>query len=312
MITNFANFTQVKYVIMNIGDFMKNNINLNLYKTFYDVARYGSFSKAAEFTFSTQPSISKQIKNLENQLETELFHRKPNGVELTEKGKELLFYIEKAYGNILTAERIMLETDNLSRGKLSIGMPSNMYKFIIESIKDFNKKYPNIEITIMTGTTTYLMNQLDMHKIDLIIDTLPINDMNNDMVVETIKEMNYCFISNKNENVKSLKDLENYSLILPISGTNNREVLDELLFKNDITLNNVINIHTSELIIDSVKANMGIGYILEDLVKDDSNINVLNIKEKLPIAKLTLIYNKKFLTSAPRKFIESYIKTDMK
>ena len=74
---------------------MHKNINLNLYKTFYDVARYGSFSKAAEFTFSTQPSISKQIKNLENQLETELFHRKPNGVELTEKGKELLFYIKQ-------------------------------------------------------------------------------------------------------------------------------------------------------------------------------------------------------------------------
>ena len=105
---------------------MNNDINLNLYKTFYDVARYGSFSKAAEFTFSTQPSISKQIKNLETQLDTKLFHRKPNGVELTEKGKELLFYIEKAYGNILTAERIMLETDNLNRGKLSIGMPSNI------------------------------------------------------------------------------------------------------------------------------------------------------------------------------------------
>ena len=252
----------------------KSNINLNLYKTFYDVARYGSFSKAAEFTFSTQPSISKQIKNLENQLETELFHRKPNGVELTEKGKELLFYIEKAYGNILTAERIMLETDNLNRGKLSIGMPSNMYKFIINNIKEFNSRYPNIEISVITGTTTYLMNQLDMHKIDLIIDTLPINDMSNDIVVENIKEMNHCFISNKKENIKSLKDLENYSIIIPIPGTNNREMLDELLFKNDIELNNVINIHTSELIIDSVKANMGIGYILEDLVKDDNEINI--------------------------------------
>lgn len=297
---------------MNMGDVMNKNINLNLYKTFYDVARYGSFSKAAEFTFSTQPSISKQIKNLESQLETELFHRKPNGVELTEKGKELLFYIEKAYGNILTAERIMLETDNLNRGKLSIGMPSNMYKFIINNIKEFNSRFPNIEISIITGTTTYLMNQLDMHKIDLIIDTLPINDMSNDIVVENIKEMNHCFISNKKENIKSLKDLENYSIIIPIPGTNNREMLDELLFKNGIELNNVINIHTSELIIDSVKANMGIGYVLEDLIKDDNEINILNIKEKLPVATLALIYNKKFLTSAPRKFIENYIKTDMK
>lgn len=289
----------------------RNDINLNLYKTFYDVARYGSFSKAAELTYSTQPSISKQIKNLENQLETKLFHRKPNGVELTEKGKELLFYVEKAYGNILTAERIMLETDDLNRGKLSIGMPSNMYKFMINNIKDFNSKYPNIEISIITGTTTYLMNQLNIHKIDLIIDTLPINDLNNDIVIKNIREMKHCFISNKKENINCLKDLENYLLILPITGTNNREMLDELLFRNNVELNNCINIYTSELIIDSVKSNMGIGYILEDLVKDDKEVNILKIKEKLPVATLALIYNKKFLTASPRKFIENYIQIDM-
>lgn len=283
---------------------MNNDINLNLYKTFYDVARYGSFSKAAEFTFSTQPSISKQIKNLETQLSTKLFYRKPNGVELTEKGKELLFYIEKAYGNILTAERIMLETDNLNRGKLTIGMPSNMYIFMIDAIKEFNNNYPNIEISVITGTTTYLMNLLDMHKIDFIIDTLPINYMSNDIVVKNIKEMEYCFISNNEENINSLKDLEKYQLILPIKGTNNRDMLDELLFKNNIELNKVINIHTSELIIDSVKADMGIGYVLKDLVED---VNILNIKEKLPKSTLALIYNKKFLTTAPRRFIENYI-----
>jgi len=289
---------------------MNNDINLNLYKTFYDVARYGSFSKAADFTFSTQPSISKQIKNLETQLDTRLFYRKPNGVELTEKGKELLFYIEKAYGNILTAERIMLETDNLNRGKLSIGMPSNMYKFMIDKIKDFSNKYPDIEISIFTGSTTSLMNQLDIHKIDFIIDTLPINYMTNDIVVNNIKQMEYCFISHKKENIKSLKDLENYPLILPIKGTNNRDMLDELLFKNNVELNKVINIHTSELIIDSVKADMGIGYILKDLVDDE--VTVLNIKDKLPSSTLALIYNKKFLTLAPRKFIENYINVDMK
>jgi len=289
---------------------MKNNINLNLYKTFYDVARYGNFSKAAELTFSTQPSISKQIRNLEIQLDTKLFYRKPNGVELTEKGKELLFYIEKAYGNILTAERIMLETDNLNRGKLSIGMPSNMYKFIIDKIKEFNINYPNIEITILTGTTTYLMSQLDIHKIDFIIDTLPINYINNDIIIKNIKELNYCFISKNKENINSLKDLENYQLILPIEGTNNRDMLDELLLKNSIQLNKVINIHTSELIINSVKSNMGIGYVLKDLV--DNDVKILNIKEELPKATLALIYNKKFLTSAPRKFIESYINIDMK
>ena len=289
----------------------ENNINLNLYKVFYDVARYGSFSKAAELTYSTQPSISKQIKNLETQLETKLFHRKQNGVELTEKGRALLFYVEKAYGNILTAERIMLETDELNRGKLSIGMPSNLYKFIINSIKDFNINYPNIEISIITGTTTYLMSQLNAHKIDLIIDTLPISDFSSDIVIKNIKEMKYCFVSNKKENISCLKDLENHLLILPIIGTNNREMLDELLFKNNVSFNNCINIHTSELIIDSVKENMGIGYVLEDLVKNDSELHILKIKEELPISTIALIYNKKFLTTAPRKFIENYIQKDM-
>lgn len=290
----------------------KNNINLNLYKTFYDVAKYGSFSKAAELTYSTQPSISKQIKNLENQLETKLFYRKPNGVELTEKGKELLFYIEKAYGNILTAERIMLETDNLNRGKLIIGLPSNMYRFIANKIKDFNDKYPNIEITIITGTTTYLISLLDSHKIDLIIDTLPVNYMTNEVVVKNIKEMKYCFISNKKENIKNLKDLENHQLILPVFGTHNRESLDEVLFKNNVEVNKIINIHTSELIIDSVKLNLGIGYVLEDLIKNDNELNIVDIEEELPSATLALIYNKKFLTSAPRIFMENYIIGDMK
>lgn len=290
----------------------KNNINLNLYKTFYDVAKYKSLTKTAELTYSTQPSISKQIKNLETSLETELFHRKPNGVELTEKGKELLFYIEKAYGNILTAERIMMETDNLNRGKLNIGMPSNMYKFYIDIIKDFNSKYPNIEITIITGTTTYLMNKLNNHKLDFIIDTLPVDYIDNNIVVNEICKMQHCFISKNKENIDKLKDLEKYTTILPIQGNNNRDLLDEILLKNNVELTNIINIHTSELIIDSVKANMGIGYILKDLVKDDKEVNILNIKEELPNTTIALIYNKKFITSAPKKFIETYFKIDIK
>jgi len=51
----------------------KSNINLNLYKTFYDVSRYGSISEAAKQTFSSQPAISKAIKRLESELNVKLF-----------------------------------------------------------------------------------------------------------------------------------------------------------------------------------------------------------------------------------------------
>ena len=63
----------------------KTNINLNLYKTFYDVAKYGSISKAAKYEFTSQPAISKSIKKLEDELGTQLFYRNLNGVELTDK-----------------------------------------------------------------------------------------------------------------------------------------------------------------------------------------------------------------------------------
>ena len=141
---------------------LKKNINLNLYKVFYDVAKYGSFSKAAEFTFTTQSAISKSIKKLEDELETQLFYRNNNGIELTEKGTELLFYVEKSYGNLLTAERLMLESENLERGNLRIGLPSHIASFFFfDKIVDFHNKYPNIEITLMSGPTRQLLELIN-------------------------------------------------------------------------------------------------------------------------------------------------------
>lgn len=290
----------------------KTNINLNLYKTFYDVAKYGSISKTAINTYTSQPAISKAIKKLESELNTQLFYRNLNGVELTDKGKELLYFVEKSYSNLVIAERTMLETENLERGKLSIGMPSNIGSFyLFDKIIEFHNNYPNIEITIITGGTNNLLSLLDSHKVDFVIDTSPINNISSDTIVTELNSVNYCFVSkNKYDDIKSLKDLENKPLILPIPGTKNRYDLDELLNKNNVNIENVINIHTSEMIISGVKKNLGIGYVIYNLVEDDiksGELNLVNIKEKLPTSVINIIYDKNFLTSAPKKFIRDYI-----
>ena len=177
----------------------KSNINLNLYKNFYEVAKYGSISKAAEYGYTSQPAVSKAIKKLESELGVQLFIRSLNGVELTEKGQELLYFVEKSYGNLITAERMMKETENLERGKLSIGMPSNVGSFFLfDKIIDFHKKYPNIEITIITGSTANLINLLDSHKVDFVIDTSPINvKLTKGMKVKLLKEVSYAFVIKK-------------------------------------------------------------------------------------------------------------------
>ena len=296
----------------------KTNINLNLYKTFYDVAKYGSISKAAQYGYTSQPAVSKAIKKLEDELGVQLFYRNLNGVELTDKGKELLYFVEKSYSNLIIAERTMLETENLKRGKLSIGMPSNIGSFFLfDKIISFHEEYPNIEITIITGSTSNLISLLDSHKVDFVIDTSPINlRSNSEMQIVKLDQVDYCFVVKKGtkkieyKNINKLSDLKNQPLILPIPGTANRNDLDELLVKKKVDIENVINIHTSEMIISAVKKDLGIGYIIYNLVEHDiknGELEIIDVKEKLPTVEINIVFNKNFLTTAPKKFIENYI-----
>ena len=296
----------------------KSNINLNLYKTFYDVAKSGSISQTAKNSYTSQPAISKSIKKLEKELDTQLFYRNLSGVELTDKGRELLYFVEKSYNNLIIAERSMLETENLERGKLSIGMPSNIGSFFLfDKIMDFHQKFPNIEITIITGSTTNLINLLDTHKVDFVIDTSPINvRLDEGMKVTKLKVVQYCLIVKKDtrilktSDINSLKDLVKYPLILPISGTANRNDLDNVLKDNNTNIQNIINIHTSEMIISAVKKDLGIGYVIYNLVENEiknNEIEVLNIKEKLPTVDINIVYAPYSLTTAPKRFIEDYI-----
>ena len=299
---------------------LKKDINLNLYKIFYDVSKYGSFSKAGEFTYTTESAISKSIKKLEEELETKLFYRKSNGIELTEKGRELLYYVEKSYGNLLTAERLMLESENLERGKLNIGLPSYISSFFFfDKIIEFHKKYPNIEITLMNGSREYLLGLLDKHQIDFIIYTFPINEdmKNKDIEYSELYSVKYRFFCKKEDyekykNIKSVKELENIPLVLPVPGTNHRKHIDEVFIKAGITPKKTINIHTSEGILTGVRNNCGIGYIISDIIKNSDEFRIIEVKEKLHEESIIILYNKKFLTTAPIRFIEENLNIDIK
>ena len=88
---------------------MDKNINLNLYRIFYEVAQYHSISDAAKNMYLSQPAISKAIKNLESELNAMLYYRTLNGIILTDKGKELYGLVEEALGNFRQAEKKMLK-----------------------------------------------------------------------------------------------------------------------------------------------------------------------------------------------------------
>ncbi len=299
---------------------MKSDINLNLYKIFYEVALSESISDASKKLFITQSAVSKAIKKLEEDLNTNLFYRNSKGVKLTEKGEELLFYVEEAFNNLVTAERTMTESKTLNKGKISIGVPSQIGSFyIFEDITNFHKKYPNIEITIISKTTTQLLKLLERHEIDFIIDTSPINTKIDNIIIQPLIEVKNCFVAKSDtsidiDKIKTIKDLANYPLVLPIKGTDNRKQLDKVFEKNNVELNNVINIHTSEMIAGSIKKDLGIGYIIYDVIKDNvenGEFKIIDIKEKLPKITINLVYIEKYLTIAPKFFIENYLKINI-
>lgn len=299
---------------------MKSDINLNLYKIFYEVALSESISDASKKIFITQSAVSKAIKKLEEDLNTNLFYRNSKGVKLTEKGEELLFYVEEAFNNLVTAERTMTESKTLNKGKISIGVPSQIGSFyIFEDITNFHKKYPNIEITIISKTTTQLLKLLERHEIDFIIDTSPINTKIDNIIIQPLIEVKNCFVAKSDtsidiDKIKTIKDLANYPLVLPIKGTDNRKQLDKVFEKNNVELNNVINIHTSEMIAGSIKKDLGIGYIIYDVIKDNvenGEFKIIDIKEKLPKITINLVYIEKYLTIAPKFFIENYLKINI-
>ena len=299
---------------------MKNNINLNLYKTFYEVAKHGSISLAAKKTFMSQPAISKSIKKLEEELGTPLFYRTLNGSELTEKGQALFFYVEEAFNNFLIGERIMFEDDNLQSGKLSIGVPSQIGSFFLfQNIAEFHRQYPNIEITLISKGTRDLLQLLESHEIDFVIDTAPIVSPSLNLTVEPIKDVSNVFVCSKEfyENnivdLSDIKNLNNYPLILPIAKTANRRGLDSYLLNKNIEISNVLNIHTSEMIVAAIKEGLGIGYVIKDLVEEQINNGdfILLPIEDLPVTSINLVYNKNYLTAAPLYFIKKYIKEDI-
>lgn len=290
------------------------NLNLNLYKIFYDVAQYGSVSTASKNLLISQPAISRSIKKLEEDLNVTLFYRTLNGMVLTEKGKELLGYVEDACNSLRIGERTMMETNNLVKGKLSIGVPSHIASFyIFDKIKKFHKDYPQIEISIISRCTAELIKLLENHEIDFVIDTSPISGNEKELHIEELTHVNHCFVclSTDPYETKSLKDLEDYPLILPVGITSHRKRLNEVALESGVKFNNTLSIETSEMIHESVLQGVGVGYILEDVVKKDleaGKLRKLDIKEKLPFVTVNLVYIDKYLMKAPKEFIDNYLK----
>lgn len=117
------------------------NINFELYKVFYYVAKNSSISRAANEMMISQPAISKSIKTLEEQVGTPLFIRKRDGVVLSEAGEIIYNKIKDAVELIVSAENDLDALTNMDTGIINIGASRTiLHEFLMPYIKNFHKK----------------------------------------------------------------------------------------------------------------------------------------------------------------------------
>lgn len=97
-------------------------ITYDYYRIFYYVAKYQSFTQAANVLNSNQPNLTKYINNLENQLSCKLFVRTNRGVTLTPEGEKLYAHVAVAYEQLKAAELELANDKNLESGAVTIGV----------------------------------------------------------------------------------------------------------------------------------------------------------------------------------------------
>ncbi len=143
-------------------------MNLEQLRGFATIARVGHFTHAAEELHLTQPSLSRQIATLEQDLGSELFHRARGNITLTAAGRALLPLASRMLADEESIRVEMAELAGLRRGRVRLGAPPTLcVSLVAEVLSEFRRRYPGIELHIAEAGSRVLLEQLAGGQLDL-------------------------------------------------------------------------------------------------------------------------------------------------
>ena len=282
----------------------KANINLNLYRSFYLVAKYGGFTKASNEALISQSSLSTNIKKLEEILGITLFERNVSSVKLTKDGRSLYIKLE---------EIINILDDVPLKKEFNIGC----LRFIGDNYLDkiiakFYISNNDIKINILYEDTANLFQLLKKDELDLIICRYPLFYKFEDFItVEKIIDVNNVFVCSNNFYEKELLNKSDnyvYPLILPYS-SEKRRIAEQYLFENEIKYIVSVELPNSNLLKKLILRDIGIGYVNKDFVLDEiNNGEMIIVKEldNIPLDNISIIYNSKKNNKMTKEFIKIF------
>lgn len=185
---------------------------------FLAVCKELHFTRAAEKLNIAQPTLSQQIKSLEDELGVPLFDRTGKKIVLTEAGQILFTHCERIFDEILESQAAIRELHRLQRGKLTIGaLPTCATYLLSDAVLTLKKSYPNIHLTMYDFSNKDIINKVLNNELDLAVTFLPVenNELHSiPLITEDLVLAVPCHHPYSKENIIPLKKLENEKFIL--------------------------------------------------------------------------------------------------
>jgi DNA-binding transcriptional LysR family regulator len=228
------------------------------------VARIGSMNRAAAELNMVQSNVTARIRLLEEELGVQLFVRHSRGVEPSEAGLRLLSYVEQIRALFREATTAVKE-DGIPKGKLRVGMLETTAGLRLPTlVAQYARQYPKVELAIVTGTTTSLINQVVEHELDGAFVAGPVH--NRELSEEPLFLEDLVLVSPLSmQTFDDLAEAENLKVIVLRQGCSYRERLGSILDGLGIRYV-VMEFGSLDAIITSITAGVGITLLPKALV----------------------------------------------
>lgn len=243
------------------------NVNFELYKVFYYVAKHKNLTRAAEELFISQPAITQSIKKLEEQIGYTLFYRTKHGMNLTKEGEILLDYLKDPIECLQKGKSRIEEIFEEKNMIIRLGGGTTVLQHnLLGPLQKFRNRHKQIQFIIKHDITKKLLEMLVNDQLDLIILTslvptteeilfIPIEEMH-DRFVASIKEF-----GDYQEKIFSMKDLNTLPLVLQENSSSTRSFLDSIASSERVVLNATYELVSYGLVLEFVKTGLGVGFI---------------------------------------------------
>lgn len=240
------------------------HLTLRQLSIFEAVARHLSYTQAAADLHLTQPAVSMQIKQLEENLGLPLFEQLGKKIYLTEAGHELHHYSRAIAQHLREVEEVFEQLKGIKRGRLALSVASTANYFATRLLAAFCKQYQTITFSLDVTNRENLLRQLEENERDLVIMGKPPQDM--DLISETFMENPLVVIASPEHPLAqrkaiSLQELTRESFVVREPGSGTRIAIERFFAERRLTLKTGMELSRNEAIKQAVAAGLGLGIV---------------------------------------------------